>query len=230
MSQREDDQVDELDRIDRSIDIDASAEKVWGLVSRPGWWINSRTIVSNQTLVHSGGVATVVDAVHGTFPIRVERLEPPTYAAFRWLTQVDDVEDARPGTLVEFFITDRPEGGVVLRVVESGFSALADDRQTWLTMREGNVEGWAIELEAARAHHDPTTITRAVRLEHAPDAVRRGLPPWDGATIEVREHGAGSLVVLTATGFADLEDAERRWDHELSALVARHGVDPAHVS
>ena len=46
--------MDELDRIDRSIEIDATAEKVWGLVSRPGWWINSRTIVSNQDVRHAG--------------------------------------------------------------------------------------------------------------------------------------------------------------------------------
>ena len=32
--------LDPLDRIDRSIEIDAPAERVWDLVTRPGWWIN----------------------------------------------------------------------------------------------------------------------------------------------------------------------------------------------
>lgn len=32
--------LDPLDRIDRSIDIDAPAGRVWDLVARPGWWIN----------------------------------------------------------------------------------------------------------------------------------------------------------------------------------------------
>ena len=34
----------ELDRIERSIDIDASAEKVWSLIARPGWWINEEEV------------------------------------------------------------------------------------------------------------------------------------------------------------------------------------------
>ena len=34
----------ELDRIERSIEIDASAEKVWSLLEQPGWWINEHEI------------------------------------------------------------------------------------------------------------------------------------------------------------------------------------------
>ncbi len=34
----------ELDRIERSIDIDASAEKVWSLIEQPGWWINEHEV------------------------------------------------------------------------------------------------------------------------------------------------------------------------------------------
>ena len=36
--------LDPLDRIDRSIDIDAPAARVWSLVSRPWWWINEGTV------------------------------------------------------------------------------------------------------------------------------------------------------------------------------------------
>ncbi len=40
--------VTDLDRIDRSININATAESVWDLISQPGWWINPGTIVNNQ--------------------------------------------------------------------------------------------------------------------------------------------------------------------------------------
>ena len=83
---------------------------------------------------------------HGEFRVRTIELDQPRYAAFRWLAT-----DDHDGTLVEFWIKDRP-GGVALRVVESRFSGLSDVRATWLKAREGNVEGWATELAAARTH------------------------------------------------------------------------------
>ena len=50
---------------------------------------------------------------------------------------------------MEFWIEPREEG-VTLRVAESGFSTLGKAREDWLKHREGNVEGWATELDAAR--------------------------------------------------------------------------------
>ena len=49
--------LDPLDRIDRTIDIDASAERVWDLVTRPGWWINEGTVDDDPDVR--------VDGVHG---------------------------------------------------------------------------------------------------------------------------------------------------------------------
>ena len=40
---------------------------------------------------------------------------------------------------------------MTLRVVESGFSGLADDPAAWLKEREGNDKGWLAELAAAKA-------------------------------------------------------------------------------
>ena len=50
---------------------------------------------------------------------------------------------------MEFWIEPR-EGGVTLRVAESGFSGLGKARADWLAHRAGNVEGWTTELGAAR--------------------------------------------------------------------------------
>ena len=41
--------LDPLDRIDRSIEIAAGADVVWGLVSRPGWWISEAPSTPSPT-------------------------------------------------------------------------------------------------------------------------------------------------------------------------------------
>ncbi len=162
--------MDELDRIERYIDIDADADRVWGLISQPGWWINEGEILSNQRLERRGDLHVVHHAVYGEFSIRTELLDPPRYAAFRWLPQEDDDTRADATTLVEFRIEDRV-GGVRLSVVESGFSTLSDDREVWLAARKENVDGWATELAAAQAHLDPVSVTRSVQLSVPPAQV-----------------------------------------------------------
>ncbi|OSZ56735.1 ATPase, partial [Streptomyces pharetrae CZA14] len=59
--------------------------------------------------------------------------------------------------LVEFWIDEREGGGVTLRVVESGFSSLADDPEAWLKEREGNDKGWLTELAAAKEFVEKST-------------------------------------------------------------------------
>lgn len=138
------------DRIERSIQIDADADRVWQLVSEPGWWINDGGITEHR-IERDGDIAVVHDPVHGAFPVRTLELDPPRYAAFRWLAAgggdcaVDD-----QSTLIEFWVEKQDEGGVLLRVVESGLDALGaieDQRRRDL---EEHTEGWELELAAAR--------------------------------------------------------------------------------
>jgi len=139
----------ELDRIDRRIDIDAPAERVWELVVRPGWYINDGVVEAEPDLRHEGDVTVVRHPSLGEFRFRTVELDKPRYAAFRWIgTPYRD--DSTPSTLVEFWIDERDGGGVTLRVVESGFSSLADDPAAWLKEREGNDKGWLTELTAAK--------------------------------------------------------------------------------
>ena len=134
------------DRIERSIDIDAPADRVWGLVSTPGWWINDGTVTDN-TVEDRGDHVVVRNAEHGEFRVVVVVLDPPSAAAFRWSSGNRD-DGTQPTTLVEFAIEPRPGGGVTLTVVESGFAGLSPDRRE-STYRD-NDEGWASELAAAR--------------------------------------------------------------------------------
>ncbi|WP_419998590.1 SRPBCC domain-containing protein [Streptomyces boninensis] len=142
----------ELDRIARRIDIDAPAERVWDLVMRPGWYVNDGAVESEPDLRYEGDVAVVRLRSSGQeFRFRTVELDKPRYAAFRWIgTPYRDESTA--STLVEFWIDERDEGGVTLRVVESGFSGLADDPAAWLKEREGNDSGWLQELAAAKAY------------------------------------------------------------------------------
>jgi uncharacterized protein YndB with AHSA1/START domain len=144
---------DEIDSIERSIDIDASAERVWQLISVPGWYINNGTVIDHE-LRQEEGYVVVIDPVHGEFPMRTVRLDPPRYAAFRWFTIPGadaSRDDSTASTLVEFWITER-DGGVTLRVLESGFASLAITAEKRRIAVDENTEGWEIELAAARSY------------------------------------------------------------------------------
>jgi uncharacterized protein YndB with AHSA1/START domain len=145
----------ELDSIRRQIDIDASAEKVWSMITRPGWYVNDGTVLDDpdtrvETADDGTEIAVVTHPTMGEFRFRTIELDEPRYAAFRWLGT--PYRDATEGTLVEFRIEDNPAGGVTLEVLESGFSTLSEDPAVWLKEREGNDNGWAQELEAAKTY------------------------------------------------------------------------------
>lgn len=137
--------LDPLDRIDRSIEIDAPAERVWDLVTRPGWWINEGSVDPDPDIRVDGSTTVLTHPKYGEFRLQTLESRPPSYVAYRWLEG-----DSDAGTLVEFQIEPR-DGGVTLSVAESGFSRLGKPRADWLKHREGNVSGWKDELTAAKA-------------------------------------------------------------------------------
>jgi uncharacterized protein YndB with AHSA1/START domain len=135
----------ELDRIERSIDIDASAEKVWSLVQRPGWWINEHDVDPDPEIRREGEYDVVVHPKWGEFRLQTLERDEPRYISYHW---VDNVAP-EAGTTVEFWIEER-SGGVTLRVVESGFSGLKKDRAAIDNQIRENTHGWEQQLEAAR--------------------------------------------------------------------------------
>lgn len=149
--------IDSIDRIEQQIEIDATAQRVWELISTPGWWINGGEIIEHRVEQLDSQVVVVHDPIHGAFVLRVEALESPRYAAYRWFTaprdseRADPARDARSSTLVEFWIDEHDRGGVTLRVAESGFEGLDRPAEERRKMFDENTEGWAIELAAARS-------------------------------------------------------------------------------
>lgn len=139
------------DTIERSIDIDAPAERVWELVSEPGWFINGGQIVEHVIERIDDDRAIVHDATAGRFVVKTMQLDPPRYASFHWESgeKPDGTPYDMPNTIVEFFIDDRTDG-VTLRVVESGFAAWGEDTIKRRKAFDDNCEGWEAELAAAK--------------------------------------------------------------------------------
>lgn len=141
-----------IDAIDRQIDIQATPERVYELVSRPGWWINEGAITDNR-IASDGDVSTVTHAKYGEFRIRTVDADPPRYVSFRWLGGEPENEGKDvPGTLVEFFVTANAAGGATLRVTESGFTTLPGTDEQRRKNYDDNSIGWNQELEAAKTH------------------------------------------------------------------------------
>ena len=144
------------DRIEKAIEINAPAQKVWELIVIPGWYINDGEIRHHLIENHDDGLSIVHDPMHGRFPFRTIKLEPPRHAVFRWEPEPDPDEESSfaPGgaTLVEFWIEDRSDGGVLLRVAESGFASLVHTEAEQRRMVEQSAEGWEVELEAAKTY------------------------------------------------------------------------------
>jgi uncharacterized protein YndB with AHSA1/START domain len=130
--------------IEDEITIDASLERVWELVTEPGWWVPSdREVTAERS---AGAVVVRESAQYGRYAVEVVELNPRTYAAFRWAGMFPG-EELAPGktTLVEFLLAETADS-VRVTVRESGFAdldAAEEDRQSGLT---SDTEGWRIEL------------------------------------------------------------------------------------
>jgi uncharacterized protein YndB with AHSA1/START domain len=135
------------DRIERETLIAAPLERVWSLVTQPGFWVADEASLPGTVAVE-GESMVAKNPHHGDFPVRVEKVEPPTYVAYRW-TSAFPGEELREdnSTLVEFTLTS--EGDQTrLRVVETGFAALAGSEELRSRAMKDNTGGWPQVLDA----------------------------------------------------------------------------------
>ena len=132
------------DRIEQTISIHAPLARVWELVSEPGWWVPSAVVAPVD---HSPGHQVIRESERwGRFPVEVVRVEPQSYAAFRWASQAPGAE-LGPGntTLVEFRLVPTADA-VLVTVVESGFAALEVAEADREQAQQDNTGGWQEEL------------------------------------------------------------------------------------
>ncbi|MFE7481036.1 SRPBCC domain-containing protein [Streptomyces sp. NPDC057552] len=133
--------------IERETLIAAPVERVWPLVAEPGFWVSDPAAAAG-ILAKPGETLVVKDPEYGDFPVRVEKVEPPTYVAYRWASAFPGEElTADNSTLVEFTLI--AEGDKTrLRVVESGFGALVASEELRRKAFQDNVGGWPQVLDA----------------------------------------------------------------------------------
>jgi uncharacterized protein YndB with AHSA1/START domain len=135
------------DLIERETTIAAPVDRVWSLITDPehvGRWFGD---AGAEIDLRPGGAMRVRWADSGEVRARVEAVEPPHRFAYRWTAAHAHGEEPAEGnsTLVEFTLA--PDGdGTRLRVVESGFAALAVDAEARDRNHAGNVDGWKAEL------------------------------------------------------------------------------------
>jgi uncharacterized protein YndB with AHSA1/START domain len=154
------------DRIEKEVLLRAPLERIWRAISDAdefGQWFGVRfdgPFVAGAT-VRGTMTPTTVDAevadmqrpyAGQTDDWQIVAVEPMCRFAFRWRPYA--VESNRdysdePTTLVEFTLAEA-EGGVLLRIVESGFDAIPAERRA--TAFEANSEGWAAQTEMVRKY------------------------------------------------------------------------------
>jgi uncharacterized protein YndB with AHSA1/START domain len=138
------------DRIERETLIAAPLDRVWSLVAEPGFWVADKASLPG-TVAREGESMVAKNPEYGDFPVRVEKVQPPTYLAYRWASAFpgEELRDDN-STLVEFTLS--PEGDQTrLRVVESGFAGLAGSEELRTKAMTDNGGGWPQELDALKA-------------------------------------------------------------------------------
>ena len=144
------------EQIERDIVIDAPPERVWAVLTEPehvAVWFSQ----SVEGDLRPGAGSTLTWKEHGSFPIVVERSEPPSFFSYRWAARSPGAEPAAGNsTLVEFTLV--PEGaGTRLRVVESGFGSLDAEQEEYV---RDNTEGWKGALSSLQEYVAETLARR----------------------------------------------------------------------
>ena len=153
------------DRIEKEVVLRAPLERVWRAISDAdefGQWFGVRfdgpfvegtsvTGVITPTTVDDD-VARMQEAHAGKADTwHIVAIQPQRRLAFRWHPYPVEpgAGEDEPTTLVEFTLAEA-DGGVLLRIVESGFDNIPAERRA--AAFEGNSEGWAKQTELVRKY------------------------------------------------------------------------------
>jgi uncharacterized protein YndB with AHSA1/START domain len=140
------------DQIEEQAVLPSPRARVWRALTNAeelGAWfganITGATIASGAHVV---GHMTIPGYEHVAFDIIIEEMVAQRRFAWRWHPGAIDPKvdySAEPRTLVTFTLEDAPNGGTLLRVVESGFDALPAARRG--SAFTGNSKGWQGQLQ-----------------------------------------------------------------------------------
>ena len=143
------------DRIVRDVDLKAPVARVWRALTDHeefGQWFLVRLDGAFRPGAVSTGMITYPGYEHYPWRALVERMEPERFFSFRWHDfEADSGVDLalQPTTLVEFELGPTATG-TRLRITESGFEALSEERRA--VVLRNNTEGWNIQAANIAAH------------------------------------------------------------------------------
>jgi uncharacterized protein YndB with AHSA1/START domain len=144
------------DRIERTILLKAPRARVWRALSNAeefgGWFgvdFKGQSFAAGKLV---RGQVTYPGYEHIAMEVLIERMIPERLLSWRWHpAAIDPAVDysAEPMTLVVFEI-EEGEGGVVLRVVESGLDGIPPARRS--TVFRLNTSGWDEQITNIEKH------------------------------------------------------------------------------
>jgi uncharacterized protein YndB with AHSA1/START domain len=147
----------DTDRIERSVVVNASRERVWRAISNAeefGTWfgvnLKGQSFSSGQLV---RGPITIKGYEHIIWEVKIERIEPPNVLSFRWHPYAIDPKgnyEKEERTLVTFTLTDAPDKATLLTVVESGFEKIPAERR--LEAFRMNSQGWTAQMDNIARH------------------------------------------------------------------------------
>lgn len=143
------------DWIEREVDIEASRERVWAVLTEAGhvarWFGDSAEID-----LRPGGAARFGWTGEGVFHAVVDRVEPPRDFSYRWARDPGAEPGEGTATLVEFSLTEVPVG-TLLRVIETGFANLKASEAEQARAAEENARAWTDELAQLKEYAERPT-------------------------------------------------------------------------
>lgn len=146
--------VIDTDRVERSIVINGSRERVWRALTNAeefGAWFG--VDFSGQSFEPGKRVrgAKTMGGCDGLFfEATIDRIEPQELMSFHWHLKLDGPDSAELPTLVTFTLKDAGGKGVLLTVVESGFDSLPPQHRR--KAFELHSEGWEIQMKNVAGH------------------------------------------------------------------------------
>ncbi|MDF3035153.1 MAG: vanillate O-demethylase oxidoreductase VanB [Paucimonas sp.] len=142
----------DTDRIERSIVINGSRERVWRALTNAeefGAWFGAN--LAGQVFEpgrHIQGPMTLPGCEHLVFDAVINRIEPQDLFSMHWHPYSGEPESAYVGeepTLVTFTLKEAGDKGILLTVVESGFDKVpAHRRRRAFDMHS---EGWDFQMK-----------------------------------------------------------------------------------
>lgn len=137
------------EEIEYEVLVDAPAEIVWEVLTEPdhlAWFGNATADVD----LRPGGTIVFFWPQHGHFLALVTEVDHPRRFGYRWALVPDAAPAPGNSTLVEFTLTPTDQG-TRLRVVESGFAALAGSDAERATTLATNQQAWTAGFAALSA-------------------------------------------------------------------------------